>query len=105
LLLLGDSNVARGASPKTALAEKLTQILQRLDINMRRAERHLSAGDCIQHPIRQHDDHAGGGFDITQPSAVTQLDAMQAHPLAEQRVPAIVNFDFAPNTGRMSGRL
>ena len=52
LLILGESNIARRASPKTAVCEEMSQLVQRRDINLRRNERHVGAGSWIQHPTR-----------------------------------------------------
>jgi hypothetical protein len=104
LLLLGDSDIAGRASPKTAIDEELTQVLKGHDIDSRRAERHVGASAWIQHPVRQHDDHSGGGFDIAQPSTGSHLTVMQTNPSAVQRVPAIMNLDVDPKPGRMNGR-
>lgn len=105
LLLLGESNFARGVSPKTTVYEEMSQLVQGRDINPRRTERHVGAGGWIQHPTRQHDDHAGSSFDIAQQSAGPHLTVMQRDPPAIQRVPAIMNLYFTSNTGRMNGRL
>jgi hypothetical protein len=104
LLLLDDSDIAGRASPKTAIDEELTQVLERHDIDPWRAERHVGAGAWIQHPARQNDDHAGSGLDIAQPSASSHLAVMQRNPSAAKRMPAVMNLDINPNTGRMNGR-
>jgi hypothetical protein len=52
LLLLGDSNIAWRASPKTAINEELAQVFKRHDIDLRRTKRHVSASAGVKHPAR-----------------------------------------------------
>jgi hypothetical protein len=48
LLLLGDSDIAGRASPKTAIGdEELAHVFKRHDIDLRRAKRHVSASARI----------------------------------------------------------
>jgi hypothetical protein len=83
LLLLGDSNVALRASPKTAINEELAQVFNRHHIDPRRTDPHVGASACVKHPARQHDDHAGDGFDIAQPSTGSHLAVTQSKPPPE----------------------
>jgi hypothetical protein len=76
LLLLGDSDIAWRASPKTAIDEKLTQVLKRQNVNLCPAEPHADARGSVQHPARQHDNYTGGGFDVAQPSASSHFTVM-----------------------------
>jgi hypothetical protein len=73
LLLLGESGFACGASPKTTIDEQLAEVFERIDFNMGFPQRHVVAGDRVQHPTGQHDNHAGLGFDVTQSSAGPHL--------------------------------
>jgi len=105
LLLLGDSGITLGASPETTIDEEVAQIAQRGDIDVWRAYLHAGAGGGIQHPGRQHDDHARRGFNIGDPAARAQLTVMLANTAAIKRMPTIVDLNFLPDMGRMNGRL
>jgi hypothetical protein len=106
LLLPGDSRIAGGASPKTALDEEPIQIDQRGDIDARRRNPlHANAGGSIEHPLGQHDDHAGRRLDVDDPAAGALLAVLLANPAPIQRMPVVVDLDFLPVMGRMDGRL
>jgi hypothetical protein len=104
-VLLGDSDFAAGASlPKTAINKEPAQVPERLAIYLRRAERRVGAGRWIQHPTRHYDDLAKARLDEAQPRPGPYLAVLQAQAPAVQRMPAIMNLDLSPNTGRMNGR-
>lgn len=44
------------------------QLDQRGDLRARRADLHAGAGSRIQHPGRQHDDHARRRLDVDNPA-------------------------------------
>jgi len=102
-LLLGDSDFAGRASPKTAIDEELAELFEGGDIYAGIPERQFSAGDGVKHPA-WHDDHnARRQFDVAHPDAGSHFAEMLADPPAIQSVPAIMNLDFKPDTGRMNG--
>ena len=103
LLLLGDSEIAQGASPKTAFNEEPVQIAQSSDIGARRANFHAGAGGRIQHPGRQHDDHAGCRLDVDNPAAGTLLAALLPNTTTVEGMPKVMDLDFLPDMGRMNG--
>jgi len=70
----------------------------------RRTDRRLAFCAGVKHPARQHDDNAGDGFDVAQPSTGSCLAVMQRNPSAVQRMPAIMNLEVVPNTGSMNMR-
>jgi len=103
LLLLGDSRIAKEASPKTALDKEPMQITQSSDIGAGRANLHAGASSRIQHPSRQHDDHAGRRLDVDNPTAGALLAVLLPKTPTVEGMPAIMDLDFLPDMGRMNG--
>jgi hypothetical protein len=103
-LLLGDSRITKGASPKTALDEEPMQIAQSSDIGARRANLHAGAGGRIQHPGRQHDDHAGcRRLEVDNPAAGALLTVLLPNTTTVEGMPTVMDLDFLPDMGRMNG--
>ena len=103
LLLLGDSRIAKEASPKTALDKEPMQITQSSDIGAGRANLHAGASSRIQHPSRQHDDHAGRRLDVDNPTAGALLAVLLPKTPTVEGMPTIMDLDFLPDMGRMNG--
>jgi hypothetical protein len=84
--------------------EKLVKICQRRQAHRRRADRHITADQRVEHPPGDHDDLSGVQFDegdLIRPPALSQvLD----HLAAEQWMPGVVNGDIPPDMGRMTLR-
>jgi hypothetical protein len=82
--------------------EKLVKICQRRQAHRRRADRHITADQRVEHPPGDHDDLSGVQFDegdLIRPPALSQvLD----HLAAEQWMPGVVNGDIPPDMGRMT---
>jgi hypothetical protein len=76
LLLLGDSEIAQGASPKTTFNEKAMQVDQRGDFGMRRTDLHAGARGRIQHPGRQNNDHTRRRLDVDNPATGALFTAL-----------------------------
>jgi hypothetical protein len=104
LLLLDDSGIAQGASPETALDEEMVQLDQRGQLSARRANHHVGARGTIQHPRRQHDDHARCRHDVNNPAVGALLTVLASNTATIERMPAIMDFNFLPDMGRMNGR-
>ena len=98
-LLLGNSDFAGRASPKTAIDEEPGEVLERRDIDMRIAERQVGAGRRVKHPAWHDDHHARARFDVAHRVPVPYLAVMLADAPAVQSVPAIMNLDLMPDTG------
>jgi hypothetical protein len=76
LLLLGDSEIAQGASPKTTFNEEPMQVDQRGDIGMWHTDLHAGAGGRIQHPGRQNNDHTRRRLAVDNPTTRALLTAL-----------------------------
>jgi hypothetical protein len=104
-LLLDDGRIVQAASSETALDQQMMQVNQRRDRHARRADRHPGAAGRIQHPCRHHDDHAGRDLDVNDVTASPPLGILAPNAAPIECVPAVTNFDFLPDMGRMSARL
>jgi hypothetical protein len=105
LLLLGVSTIVQGASPETTLDEKLMQLSQCRCGYARRAKRHSGAGGRIEHPRGHDDDHAGRRFDVNDLPASAPLRILAANAPPIKHMPAVIDFNFLPDMGRMTARL
>jgi hypothetical protein len=104
LLLLDDGRIVQGASPETALDQQLMQLSQRRYGHAGRAKSHSGAGGRIEHPRGHDDDHAGRRFDVNDLAASTPLRIVAANAPPIECVPAVTNFNFLPDMGRMTAR-
>lgn len=77
--------------------------MQRGDINAGISERQVGADARIKHPAGHDDHHARRRLDVAHADAGSHLAIMLTDPPAVQSVPAIMEFDFHPDTGRMNG--
>jgi hypothetical protein len=78
------------------------QVSQCRDRNARLAKRHSGAGSRIQHPRRQDNHHAGCHLDMDDLAGVTPFRDLQSNSPPMQSVPAVTNFNFLPDMGRMT---
>jgi hypothetical protein len=69
-----------------------------------RAELHASAEGGIQHPRRDDDYYSWGCFDVSHATRCALLSAAQLYVTPVQRMPTVVNLDFLPDMGRMTGQ-
>jgi hypothetical protein len=104
-LLLDAGRIAQGASSETTLDQQLMQLSQRRQGHARRAKGHPGAGGRIEHPRGHDDDHAGRRFDVNDLAAGAPLGVLAAQAPPIECVPAVTNFDFLPDMGRMTARL
>jgi hypothetical protein len=81
----------------------MTQLNQHRPGNQRRANRHRSAGNRIEHPGRHlHDDPIGtANPHIAAVSALLDLANLYLVPMIG--MPAVMNFQLMPDMGRMNG--
>lgn len=83
----------------------MMQIDQRDHCGARRADFHADARDRIQHPCRQRSYHAGRHLDVNKPAAGALLTVVPTDTAPVQRMPTVMDLDFLPDMGRMTGRL
>ena len=69
------------------------------------ANLHACARDRIEHPRRHDRDDAGLRFDLHEPPGDTLLAAAEANATPVEGMPAIMDYDFLPDMGRMTRRL
>jgi hypothetical protein len=102
--LLNDAIVVREASPESSRHQQSVEITKRLHGDPRRADRHIRANDRIEHPCRDDNRRARFSFhkDNLGSGALLRIEA--AHRSAMERMPAIVDRYFMPDTGRITAR-
>jgi len=81
------------------------QLGQRRYGRLRRPQRHSGAGDRIEHPRGHDDEYAGGRFDVNDLAASAALPILAANTPPIEGVPAVIDFYFLPDMGRMTTRL
>lgn len=91
-----------GASPKTALRQQLMQVCKCGDGCARGAKVHAGARSSIEHPGCHHDDGARGDLNVDDLARGSFLAVLTSQTTPVQRVPAIENFDFLHDMGRMA---
>jgi hypothetical protein len=69
------------------------------------ADLHACARDRIEHPRRDNRDDAGLRFDLHEPPGDTLLAAAEANATPVEGMPAVMDYDFLPDMGRMTRRL
>jgi hypothetical protein len=79
------------------------KVRERRRRHSRRTEFHARAGHGIQHPRGHDNDYAGRRLDMNEASGLAVLAIMPTQATAVERMPAIVNHDFLPDMGRMTG--
>jgi hypothetical protein len=103
LALLDDLRIVQGASSETALGQQLVQVDKCTHGNPRRTKLHSGASDRIQHPCRHQRNHTRCRLDVDEATGSPLLAAAQSHAAPIERVPAVVDFNFLPDMGRMIG--
>jgi hypothetical protein len=102
-LLLGESGVARAASPHPAALQKIIEFHQPRKRCTRWPDLHADAGGRVEHPRRYHRHDPGRHLDVDEATGRPILAILNADPTAVQRMPAVVNDDVLPDMGRMNG--
>ncbi len=98
----GDGRVALGVCPETKRDQQAVKVRQRRDGDPWRADLHLRAGNCVQHPGRDHRHHTGRYFDIDHVTAGAAFATLPAQLAPIQRMPPIMDNDLLPDMGRMA---
>jgi hypothetical protein len=81
------------------------QIAQRRYGYPRVTKFHPHARDRIEHPARYRPDDACTRFNMDNAAATALFNISNLDTTAVQRMPTIMDFDFLPDMGRMSGHL
>jgi len=102
-LPMDDVWIVPGASSETAFDQQMMKIDQRRHCYARRADRHACAGDGVQHPGGDRRDHARHRLDVNKPTGYALLAVMPPDTAPEKRVPAVMDLNFLPDMGRMTG--
>jgi hypothetical protein len=102
LFLLDDGRIVQEASSDSALNQEVMQLNQRRYCDARHAERHTSAGNGIEHPCRHHDDYARRYLNVHNLAAGALFDMLAPDSAPMESVPAVMNFNFLPDMGRMT---
>jgi hypothetical protein len=78
------------------------QLGQRIHRCTRRAKFHVSASHDVEHPGSDHDDGAWFNLDVHDLAVGAPLAVFAPDAASMQRVPAVEDFDFLPDMGRMT---
>jgi hypothetical protein len=104
LLLLDDVRIVPGALSETAFDQQMMKVAQRRYRHAWRADRcHAGADDRIQHPRGDGRDHARHRLDVNKPTGKALLTVLPPDTAPMERVPAVMNLNFLPDMGRMTG--
>ena|SRR5438876_10361237 len=80
------------------------QIDQRRYTNAWCADLHACADDRIQHPRRDDDHYTGRRLNVGNWTGGALLGATELDMASMQRMPTVMNLDFLPDMGRMTGQ-
>ncbi|MGH8143970.1 MAG: hypothetical protein ACREU2_15820 [Steroidobacteraceae bacterium] len=78
------------------------QIPQGVCRNQGYAEGHAGTDAGVEHPVRQYRYDAGLDLDMDDATAGALLAVMRSYTSVVERMPAVVNFNFLPDMGRMT---
>jgi hypothetical protein len=78
------------------------QVCERVHGRSRSAQLHVSASHGVEHPAGDHDHDAWSNFDVDYFAVGAQLAVFAPDAPTIQRVPAIEDFNFSPDMGRMT---
>lgn len=78
------------------------QIPQCVRRNKRCAEDHAGADAGVEHPVRKYRYDARLDLNMDDAAAGALLAVMRSNSSTVKRMPAVVNFNFLPDMGRMS---
>ena len=90
------------ASPMTALNQKAMKVRQRLDARLWRTQPQARTCSSVEHPAGHRDDDAWRHLDMNNLTRSSALAVLTPQPASMQRVPAVEDFDFLPDMGRMT---
>ena len=87
------------------LDKQLMQFSQGRDRHPRRPQLHPATSGGIEHPCRHDKDNARCYLNVDTLAAGAPLDILPSNPATIQRMPAVLDFNFLPDMGRMTVRL
>jgi hypothetical protein len=76
--------------------------MQRTQRNSWRPKRHAGADAGIEHPVRKYSYDTRFDLNMNNAAGSALLTVLGMYTSAVERMPAIVNFNFAPDMGRMT---
>ncbi|MBU1358901.1 MAG: hypothetical protein KKC79_02815 [Gammaproteobacteria bacterium] len=103
-LLVGVMNT-RAASPKSLPQEEHVQLVKRIQRDTRRTEFHGRADRGAEHPRGNDDDDPRTDFYVNDLAVGALLAVLPPDATPIKGMPAIEDFNFLPDMGRMTGRL
>jgi hypothetical protein len=102
VLLRNDAGIAVRASPKASFREKCPKTSQGVHGKARGPQLHGRAESAIGHPGRHFQHDPWIYFDVQDAAVGALLAAIQSQAAAVIRVPAIADFNFLADMGRMT---
>lgn len=103
-LLAGVMNT-RAASPKSLLREENVQLVKRIQRDPRRTQFHGRADRWTEHPRGNDDDDSRTDFYVNDLAVGAMLAVLPPDATPVEGMPAIEDFNFLPDMGRMIRRL
>ena len=100
-----DVGIVRRVCSQSSINKQLVQVAQRRHGDPRFGEHHDGTRDGVEHPCRHHFDYARLGFNMDDTAGTALLNIANLCAPAVQWMPAIVNFNFLPDMGRMTANL
>ena len=100
-LLAGVENTC-AASPKSSLRQQQVQFCQRVQRSLWGAQLHVGASCGIEHPCGNHDHDVWSRLKVDYLAVGTLLAVLAPDATSIQRMPAIEDFNFLPDMGRMT---
>ena len=100
-LLAGVANT-RAASPKSLLQEQQVQFVERIQRGPWCTDLHMRTDRGAEHPGGNHDDDPGLDFYVDDLAVGALLTVLLPDTTAIQRMPAVEDFNFLPDMGRMT---
>lgn len=101
---MGEMNT-RAASPKSFLREQQVQLVQRFQRDARLTEFHGRADRGVEHPRGNDDDDPRTDFYVNDLAVGALLAVLPPDATPVEGMPAIEDFNFLPDMGRMTRRL
>ncbi len=95
----------RAASPKSLLREEVVQLVERIQRDARRTQFHGRAVRWAEHPRGNDDDDSRTDFYVNDLTVGALLAVVPPDATPIEWMPAIEDFNFLPDMGRMTRRL